>query len=109
MVGNDQWISQPFSVTVNSPVPAVWKFQTNFLSYAWKTPKFSKLISDLKPNLAEIFPNPVLTSNRIIQGPLRTLVKQGNILIYVFVTFADALVLAVMADYGSTIDSDRTN
>ena len=34
-----------------------------------KTPKFSELISDLKPNLAKIFPNPVLTSNRIIQGP----------------------------------------
>ena len=34
-----------------------------------KTPKFSELTSVLKPNLAKIFPNPVLTSNRIIQGP----------------------------------------
>ena len=35
--------------------------------------KISELISDLKPKLAKIFLNPVLTSNssnRIIQGPV---------------------------------------
>ena len=41
-----------------------------------KNTQIFELISNLKPDLAKIFPNPVLTSNRIIQGPERA--QLGN-------------------------------